>query len=98
MCNAAAKLLFHIPYSDITNAFKAYRTEIISNAAISANGFEVFLELPIKAIKSARRTTEIEVEHFVRKKKLAKLSVIRDGYRYVLLLCSLLRTERVGRL
>jgi glycosyltransferase involved in cell wall biosynthesis len=90
MCNLSAKLLFRIPYSDITNAFKAYRRNTLSDLDLTSKGFEIFLELPVKAMRRAHRTTEVEVEHVVMKNKLAKLSVARDGYKYVYLLFSLL--------
>jgi hypothetical protein len=90
MCNLSAKFLFRVPYCDITNAFKAYRRNIVADLDLTSKGFEIFLELPLKAIRQAHRTTEIEVQHRVMKRKAAKLSVARDGYRYASLLFSLL--------
>jgi len=93
LCNLSAKLLFHVPYSDITNAFKAYRRAIIADLNLTATGFEVFLELPLKGMRRAHRTVEVEVRHRVMKRKVAKLSVTKDGYGYVVLLISLLRNS-----
>jgi glycosyltransferase involved in cell wall biosynthesis len=90
ICNLSAKLLFKIPYSDITNAFKAYRRRTIADLDLSSKGFEIFLELPLRAVRRTHRTTEVEVQHRVMKRKVAKLSLARDGYRYASLLLSLL--------
>lgn len=91
LCNLSAKLLFRVPYSDITNAFKAYRRAVIADIDLTSEGFEIFLELPLKAMRQARMTAELDVGHRVMKRKVAKLSVTRDGYGYAALLLSLLR-------
>lgn len=96
-CNFAAALFFQIPYSDTTNAFKAYRKEILDHIDLSSKGFEIFLEMPVKAMMLAPRTDEIEVIHLVRKKRAPKLSIVRDGYRYVCLLFCLLGRTRVPK-
>jgi dolichol-phosphate mannosyltransferase len=92
-CNLSATLLLGIPYSDTTNAFKAYKKKLLDKLVLSSNGFEIFLELPAKAMRLARKTDEVEVAHFVKKKKIPKLSVIRDGYRYARVLLMLLKTR-----
>ena len=90
MCNIPARYLFGTPYYDITNAFKAYRRNIIADLDLTSKGFEIFLELPLKALRRAHTSTEVDVEHRVMKRKVAKLSLTRDGYRYVTLMFSLL--------
>jgi len=96
-CNLAVKLMFHVPYSDTTNAFKAYRKEVLDCMNLSSAGFEIFLEIPLKTILLGDvRTDEIDVHHVIRKKKSAKLSLITDGYKYVRLLLSLLKSVRAG--
>jgi glycosyltransferase involved in cell wall biosynthesis len=94
-CNLAAMLLFRIPYSDTTNAFKAYTKALLDRIDLSSSGFEIFLEMPVKAMMLAPlRSDEIDVHHTVRKKRAAKLSVLKDGYRYACVLLSLLRQAR----
>jgi dolichol-phosphate mannosyltransferase len=83
-CNYSVKLLAGIPYSDTTNAFKAYKLEILKRVQLTSDGFEIFLEIPLKVMRcEGIRTREIEASHSVRKKKAPKLSVTRDGYRYL---------------
>jgi glycosyltransferase involved in cell wall biosynthesis len=91
-CNMAAMLLFHIPYSDITNAFKAYKKDLLSRVDLSSNGFEIFLEMPLRVMALGRlKAAEIETGHIVRKKGAPKLSVVREGWRYGRLLVVLFR-------
>ncbi len=92
-CNVAAMLLFGIAFSDTTNAFKAYKRVLLDRIPLTSKGFEIFLEMPIKAMTLASRVDEIEVSHTVRRKKAAKLSVTKDGYNYIRVLLSLLRHE-----
>lgn len=95
-CNYAVKWLAGIPYSDTTNAFKAYRLQTLKRVQLTSDGFEIFLEIPLKVMQcDGIRSREIEASHAVRKKKTPKLSVTKDGYRYlrVLLTSVLSHTE-----
>ena len=93
-CNYAAMALFRMPYSDTTNAFKAYKKDVLDRLIFSSKGFEIFLEMPIKAMMISRRTEEIEVDHVVKTKKAPKLSISRDAQRYICVLLSLIRSSR----
>jgi dolichol-phosphate mannosyltransferase len=93
-CNLAAMALLGIPYSDTTNAFKAYKKDLLTHIELSSKGFEIFLEMPVKAMRFARRTDVVEVTHLARKKGKPKLSLMRDGYRYVNTLFLLLKSTR----
>jgi dolichol-phosphate mannosyltransferase len=90
ICNLSTKLIFRLGCSDMTNAFKAYRRGTLSDLKLKSKGFEIFLELPLKAIRRAHRATEVKVLHTIVKNKTAKFSVTRDGYKYVLVIFSLL--------
>jgi ribosomal protein L16/L10AE len=84
-----------IAFSDTTNAFKAYNLETLRRVQLSSNGFEIFLEIPLKVMRCGRiRAREIEASHVVRKKKDPKLSVTKDGHRYVRVLLTSLRSQR----
>ncbi len=51
--------LLGIPTHDIANAFKMYRRKVIESIKIEAEGFEISMEIPIKAYYSGFRITEI---------------------------------------
>ncbi len=67
-------------FSDTTNSFKAYRRVLLDRIHLTSKGFEIFLEMHIKAMMLASRVDEIDVSRPVRKKKQPKLSVTKDGY------------------
>jgi len=95
-CNYLVKLLFHIPTSDTTNAFKAYRTELLAQSTLSSQGFEIFAEIPIKVLRNRNlKTVNIKVQHIVRKKREAKLSLLKDGPRYVKRILSLFFSKEI---
>lgn len=92
-CNYAVKWFAGIPYTDTTNAFKAYKLETLKRIRLTSEGFEIFLEIPLKIMQCHEiRSREIEASHAVRKKKAAKLSVTKDGYRYLRVLLTLIRS------
>ena len=83
-CNYSVKWLAGIPYSDTTNAFKAYKLETLRRVQLTSGGFEIFLEIPLKVMRcDGVRSREIEASHTVRKKRTPKLSVTKDGYGYL---------------
>ncbi|MDH5780083.1 MAG: glycosyltransferase family 2 protein [Candidatus Bathyarchaeota archaeon] len=99
-CNYLIKWLFRTPFSDVTNAFKAYNAKILKQLDLSSNGFEIFLEIPIKIFlrTSNVKIINIPVQHFVRKKKVAKLSLLKEGPRYIKIVFSLfIRIRRMKK-
>jgi glycosyltransferase involved in cell wall biosynthesis len=97
--NYLIKFLFRLPYSDATNAFKAYRLELLRQLDLSSKGFEIFAEIPIKfALRwPSARIARIPVQHFVRGKREAKLSLLRDGPRYIKIILSLFLRYKIRR-
>jgi len=96
-CNYAVKWLTGIPYSDTTNAFKAYRLETLERVQLTSDGFEIFLEMPLKIMQcDGVRSREIEASHAVRRKEATKLSVTKDGYRYLGVLLTSVRSHPEG--
>jgi len=51
--------LLGIPTHDIANAFKMYRKEVIDSINIEASGFEISMELPLKAFYAGFRIAEV---------------------------------------
>lgn len=52
-------LLIGIPTSDVANAFKMYRKKVIDNINIESKGFEVSIELALKAYFQGFKITEV---------------------------------------
>jgi len=51
--------LLGIPTHDIANAFKMYRKEVLDSIDIEAQGFEISMEIPLKAYYKGFKITEV---------------------------------------
>lgn len=51
--------LLGLPTNDIANAFKMYRKKVIDNIDIQSKGFEVSMEIPLKAYYLGFKITEV---------------------------------------
>lgn len=60
--NALVRSLFDYPYRDITNAFKAYKAEVLEQVVpLESSGFEATLELPLAVLGTGATVTEIPI-------------------------------------
>jgi dolichol-phosphate mannosyltransferase len=84
LANIFIKLLFGIDYNDTTNAFKAYRREVIQGCApfISPH-FNLTIEIPLKAIVRNYSWTTIPITWRNRRTGLSKLKIQEMGSRYL---------------
>lgn len=82
--NFFLRLLFHIRLNDTTNAFKAYRREVIDGCRpILAPHFNITVELPLKAIVRGYSWTMIPVTWRNRRAGESKLKIQEMGSRYL---------------
>jgi len=51
--------LLGLPTTDITNAFKMYKKKVIDRIDIRSNGFEISMEIPLKAYYLGYKITEV---------------------------------------
>jgi len=81
--NLFIRLLFGIRLNDTTNAFKAYRREVIEGCLpILSPHFNITVELPLKAIVRGFSWTVIPITWRNRRTGLAKLKIREMGSRY----------------
>jgi len=81
--NNVVRLLFGIKHKDITNAFKAYRKEVLEEIGnLEAEGFDLTIEIPLKAHILGFRSTEVPVNWYGRRKGEAKLKLSRNALVY----------------
>jgi len=90
-CNYLIRLLFRVPSLDTTNAFKAYNAQVLDQLDLSSKGFEIFVEMPLKVFLRVPevKIVNIPVQHFVGKKREAKLSLLKEGPNYIRMILSL---------
>ncbi len=83
MANFFIRILFRIGLNDTTNAFKAYRRNVIEGCRpIMAPHFNLTVELPLKAIVRGYTWTLIPISWRNRKHGVAKLKIKEMGCRY----------------
>ena len=83
MANAFIRLVFGIRLNDTTNAFKAYRREVIDGCMpILSPHFNITVELPLKAIVRGYSWTVIPITWRNRRTGVAKLKIREMGSRY----------------
>jgi dolichol-phosphate mannosyltransferase len=84
LANTFLRLVFRIHLNDTTNAFKAYRREVIDGCRpLLAAQFNLTVELPLKAIVRGFTWTVIPVTWRNRQTGEAKLKIKEMGSRYL---------------
>ena len=84
LANYFLKVLFRIKLNDTTNAFKAYRKEVIDGCQpLIAPHFNITVEIPLKAIVRGFTWTTIPITWRNRRAGTAKLKIKEMGSRYL---------------
>ncbi len=84
LANTFIRALFHISLNDTTNAFKAYRTEVINGCRpLLSPHFNLTVELPLKAIVRGYTWTVIPITWRNRRTGVPKLKIKEMGSRYL---------------
>jgi dolichol-phosphate mannosyltransferase len=84
LANFFLRLLFRIKLNDTTNAFKAYRREVIDGCQpLIAPHFNITVEIPLKAIVRGFTWTTIPITWRNRRSGAAKLKIKEMGSRYL---------------
>jgi dolichol-phosphate mannosyltransferase len=82
--NFGIRLLFRHGYNDTTNAFKAYRREVIANVQpLVSNHFNLTVELPLKAVVRGHSYAVIPITWTNRAAGQSKLGLREMGSRYL---------------
>ena len=94
LANRFIQLMFRVRLNDTTNAFKAYRREVIDGCRpLIAPHFNLTVELPLKAIVRGFDWTVIPITWRNRRTGVAKLKIKEMGSRY-LFICLYLWLEK----
>jgi len=73
IANTFIRYLFRIKNNDISNAFKAYRAEVIKSVMpLVSNHFNITVEIPLKAIARGFSYTTIPINWYGRKSGVSK--------------------------
>jgi len=98
MANNFIKALFHLPYNDVTNAFKIYRREVINGVQpLLSYHFNLTVELPLKAIVRGFSYAVIPICWYNRQVGISKLKIKEMGSRYLFIVLYVLLEKHLSR-
>jgi dolichol-phosphate mannosyltransferase len=84
LANFFVRILFRHGYNDTTNAFKAYRREVIETVQpLLSNHFNLTVELPLKAIVRGHSYAVVPISWTNRTSGASKLKIQEMGSRYL---------------
>ncbi|HZC05053.1 MAG TPA: hypothetical protein VE338_05370, partial [Ktedonobacterales bacterium] len=84
LANAFINVLFRLHFNDTTNAFKAYRREVIEGVKpFLSSHFNITVELPLKAITRGYTYTTVPISWYNRATGVSKLRIKEMGSRYL---------------
>jgi dolichol-phosphate mannosyltransferase len=82
--NHAIRWIFWTRFNDLTNAFKAYRSDVIRACApYSSSHFNLIIEMSLSALIRRYHIAEIPINWYGRTWGASKLSVFKMGRRYL---------------
>jgi dolichol-phosphate mannosyltransferase len=98
VANVGVRLLFRHGYNDTTNAFKAYRREVIQTVQpLLSNHFNLTVELPLKAIVRGHSYAVIPISWTNRTAGKSKLSMKEMGSRYAFIVLYVFLERHLSR-
>ena len=96
--NQGIRLLFRHGYNDTTNAFKAYRREVIATIQpLLSNHFNLTVEMPLKAIVRGHSFAVIPISWRNRTSGQSKLAMREMGSRYLFIVLYVFLEHHLSR-
>ena len=96
--NWGIRVLFRSGYNDTTNAFKAYRREVIDTVQpLVSNHFNLTVEIPLKAVVRGHTYAVVPISWRNRKEGESKLSLQEMGSRYAFIVLYVLLERHLSR-
>jgi dolichol-phosphate mannosyltransferase len=96
--NWGIRVLFRHGYNDTTNAFKAYRREVIENIKpFLSHHFNLTVELPLKAVVRGYSYGIVPISWANRKSGVSKLSLNEMGSRYLFIVLYVFLEHHLSR-
>jgi dolichol-phosphate mannosyltransferase len=98
MANLFIQILFGLKFNDTTNAFKAYRKEVIDGIfPLLSHHFNLTVEMPLKSIVRGYTYTTVPITWRNRKTGVSKLKIKEMGSRYLFIVLSLFLEKQLSR-
>jgi len=96
--NAGIRLLFGHGYNDTTNAFKAYKREVIENIQpLLSHHFNLTVEIPLKAVVRGHSYAIIPISWTQRRAGTSQLNLQEMGSRYLFIVLHVFLEHHLSR-
>ncbi len=96
--NFAIRVMFRHGYNDTTNAFKAYRREVIDNIQpLLSNHFNLTVEMPLKALTRGHTFQVVPITWTNRASGVSKLRLQEMGSRYTFIVLYVFLEHHLSR-
>lgn len=96
--NFGIRVLFRLGYNDTTNAFKAYRREVIEAIQpLLSHHFNLTVELPLKAVVRGFSYGVVPISWTNRKAGVSKLALTEMGSRYLFIVLYVFLEHHLSR-
>ncbi|HTA96784.1 MAG TPA: glycosyltransferase family 2 protein [Solirubrobacteraceae bacterium] len=96
--NFAIRVMFRHGYNDTTNAFKAYRREVIDNIRpLLSNHFNLTVEMPLKAVTRGHTFQVVPITWTNRRQGASKLKLQEMGSRYMFIVLYVFLEHHLSR-
>ncbi len=98
LANLFVKVLFNLKYNDTTNAFKAYRREVIEDISpLISHHFNLTVEMPLKAMIRGYSPAVVPISWHNRQTGVSKLKIKEMGSRYLFIVLYLFSEKMLSR-
>jgi dolichol-phosphate mannosyltransferase len=98
LVNFGIRLLFRHGYNDTTNAFKAYRREVIEHIQpLLSNHFNLTVEMPLKAVVRGHSYAVVPISWTNRAYGVSKLKLQEMGSRYLFIILYVFLEHHLSR-
>ena len=98
LANSFIRILFWIPFNDVTNAFKCYRRGVIEGMRpLLSHHFNLTVELPLKAIVRGYSYAVVPISWTNRASGISKLKIKEMGSRYLFIVLYLWLEKMLSR-
>ncbi|PSO85044.1 MAG: glycosyl transferase [Cyanobacteria bacterium QH_9_48_43] len=98
LANLFVQIIFGLKYNDTTNAFKAYRREVIEGIfPLLSHHFNLTVEMPLKAIVRGYSYTTVPITWRNRQTGVSKLKIKEMGSRYLFIVLYVFLEKMLSR-
>ena len=83
LINLSCHLMCGVSCHDLTNSFKMFRKKVVDSLKLESYGFDIFMELILKAYIGGYKIIELPTIWKAREKGRTHFCILKDGHKYI---------------